>query len=130
MTTTIYHNPRCSKSRDALKFLNDSGVEPIVVHYVDVGWTPDTLLTLKQESGLSWETMLRADAAAELKDALENNNEQQIIHYLIANPVALERPFVTTPMGTRLCRPIQRLLEIIDQRPISPWHTEKGERVI
>lgn len=130
MTTTIYHNPCCSKSRDALKFLNDSGVEPIVVHYVDVGWTPDTLLTLKQESGLSWETMLRADAAAELKDALENNNEQQIIHYLIANPVALERPFVTTPMGTRLCRPIQRLLEIIDQRPISPWHTEKGERVI
>lgn len=130
MTTTIYHNPRCSKSRDALKFLNDSGVEPIVVHYVDVGWTPDTLLTLKQESGLSWETMLRADAAAELKDALENNNEQQIIHYLIANPVALERPFVTTPMGTRLCRPIQTLLEIIDQRPISPWHTEKGERVI
>ena len=130
MTTTIYHNPRCSKSRDALNFLNDSGVEPIVVHYVDVGWTPDTLLTLKQESGLSWETMLRADAAAELKDALENNNEQQIIHYLIANPVALERPFVTTPMGTRLCRPIQTLLEIIDQRPISPWHTEKGERVI
>ena len=130
MTTTIYHNPRCSKSRDALRFLNDSGVEPIVVHYVDVGWTPDTLLTLKQESGLSWETMLRADAVAELKDALENNNEQQIIHYLIANPVALERPFVTTPMGTRLCRPIQRLFEIIDQRPISPWHTEKGERVI
>ena len=130
MTTTIYHNPRCSKSRDALKFLNDSGVEPIVVHYVDVGWTPDTLLTLKQESGLSWETMLRADAAAELKDALENNNEQQIIHYLIANPVALERPFVTTPMGTRLCRPIYKLLEIIDQLPISPWHTEKGERVI
>ena len=130
MNTTIYHNPRCSKSRDALKFLNDSGVEPIVVHYVDVGWTPDTLLTLKQESGLSWEIMLRADAAAELKDALENNNEQQIIHYLIANPVALERPFVTTPMGTRLCRPIQTLLEIIDQRPISPWHTEKGERVI
>ena len=129
MTTTIYHNPRCSKSRDALKFLNDSGVEPIVVHYVDVGWTPDTLLTLKQESGLSWETMLRVDAAAELKEALENNNEQQIIHYLIANPVALERPFVTTPMGTRLCRPIQTLLEIIDQRPISPWHTEKGERV-
>ena len=130
MTTTIYHNPCCSKSRDALKFLNDSGVEPIVVHYVDVGWTPDTLLTLKQESGLSWEIMLRADAAAELKDALENNNEQQIIHYLIANPVALERPFVTTPMGTRLCRPIHKLLEIIDQRPISPWHTEKGERVI
>lgn len=130
MDTTIYHNPRCSKSRDALKFLNDSGVEPIVVDYVDVGWTLDTLLTLKQESGLSWETMLRADAVAELKEALENNNEQQIIHYLIANPVALERPFVTTPMGTRLCRPIQTLLEIIDQRPISPWHTEKGERVI
>jgi len=130
MTTTIYHNPRCSKSRDALKFLNDSGVEPIVVDYVNVGWTLDTLLTLKQESRLSWETMLRADAVAELKEALENNNEQQIIHYLIANPVALERPFVTTPIGTRLCRPIQTLLEIIDQRPISPWHTEKGERVI
>ena len=130
MNTTIYHNPRCSKSRDALKFLNDSGIEPVVIHYVDIGWTGDTLLTLKQESGLSWETMLRVDAVAELAETLENNNAQQIINHLITNPVALERPFVTTPIGTRLCRPIQRLLEIIEQRPIPPWHTESEERVI
>ncbi len=130
MRTIIYHNPRCSKSRDALKFLNDSGVDPEIVLYLASGWETETLKSLKTNSGLSWETMLRADAAKELKTAIASADEQVIIDYILTNPVALERPFVTTAKGTRLCRPITRIFEIVDQRPASPWFTEKGEQVL
>ena len=130
MKTIIYHNPRCSKSRDALKFLNDSGIDPEIVLYLESGWETETLKSLKTNSGLTWETMLRADAAKELKTAIASADEQVIIDYILTNPVALERPFVTTAKGTRLCRPITRIFEIVDQRPASPWFTEKGEQVL
>jgi arsenate reductase len=130
MRTIIYHNPRCSKSRDALKFLNDSGVDPEIVLYLASGWETETLKSLKTNSGLTWETMLRADAAKELKTAIASADEQVIIDYILTNPVALERPFVTTTKGTRLCRPITRIFELVDQRPASPWFTEKGEQVL
>ena len=130
MRTIIYHNPRCSKSRDALKFLNDSGIDPEIVLYLESGWETETLKSLKTNSGLTWETMLRADAAKELKTAIASADEQVIIDYILKNPVALERPFVTTAKGTRLCRPITRIFEIVDQRPASPWFTEKGEQVL
>ena len=130
MSVTIYHNPRCSKSRDALRFLNDSGLKPTIVLYMDAGWTAEILVSLKQSTDLGWEKMLRADAARELITAIANADNKKIIDYVIQNPVALERPFVTTPKGTRLCRPLFALLEIIDERPRSPWLTEKGEEII
>ena len=130
MRATIYHNPRCSKSRDALKFMNDAGIDPEIILYLDAGWSEETLIALKTDSGLSWADMLRADAAKELKASLDSDDEQTIIEYIVANPVALERPFVTTLKGTRLCRPITQLLEIVDQQPASPWFTEKGEQIL
>lgn len=130
MRTIIYHNPGCSKSRDALKFLNDSGIDPEIVLYLESGWETETLKSLKTNSGLTWETMLRADAAKELKTAIASADEKVIINYILTNPVALERPFVTTTKGTRLCRPITQIFEIVDQRPASPWFTEKGEQVL
>jgi arsenate reductase (glutaredoxin) len=130
MRTIIYHNPGCSKSRDALKFLNDSGIDPEIVLYLESGWETETLKSLKTNSGLTWETILRAEAAKELRTAIASADEQVIIDYILTNPVALERPFVTTAKGTRLCRPITRIFEIVDQRPASPWFTEKGEQVL
>ncbi len=130
MRATIYHNPRCSKSRDALKLLKDAGFQPEIILYIDAGWRAETLIALKTDSGLSWGDMLRADAAKELEASLDSDDEQTIIDYIVANPAALERPFVTTPKGTRLCRPITQLLEIVDQQPASPWFTEKGEQIL
>ena len=130
MSVTIYHNPKCSKSRDALRFLNESGVKPQVILYLDAGWTTETLVSLKQNTGLGWDQMLRTDAAKELATTIANDDDQQIIDYVIANPVALERPFVSTQKGTRLCRPLTLLLEIIDERPKSPWLTERGEQIL
>ena len=130
MKATIYHNPKCSKSRDALRFLKDSGIDPTIVLYLEAGWTAETLHELKENSDLDWKQMLRPDTQTTLKNALDENDVATVINYLIDQPVGLERPFVVTEKGTRLCRPIEAIFEITDLRPLAPWLTEKGTRVI
>lgn len=130
MQVTIYHNPKCSKSRDALRFLRDAGIKPTVVLYLDTGWTASLLHDLKEGTGLLWHEMLRPDARATLQGPIKKNKEAAIIQYVIDSPVALERPFVVSDRGTRLCRPIQIIFQIIESRPKSPWLTEKGIPVL
>jgi arsenate reductase len=127
---TIYHNPNCSKSRDALRFLQDSGINPKIILYLKDGWAAQTVYALKASSGLDWQQMLRPGAQSELHNALINNDFETIVQYIIEQPAALERPFVVTDKGARLCRPIDTILEIIDLRPKTPWLTEKGVQVI
>ena len=127
---TIYHNPKCSKSRDALRFLSDSGIEVTIILYLEAGWTAELLKELKESSGLDWKHVLRPDAQLDLENALVKNDSGTIIQYLIDRPVGLERPFVVTGKGTRLCRPIEAIFEITDLRPQEPWLTEKGVKVI
>jgi len=126
----IYHNPKCSKSRDALRFLSDSGIEATIVLYLEAGWTAELLQELKGSSGLDWKHMLRPDAQSDLEDALAENDSGTIIQYLIDRPDGLERPFVVTGKGTRLCRPLEAIFEITDRRPQAPWLTEKGVKVV
>ena len=114
---TIYHNPICSKSRDVLRFLQDSGISPIIMLYLQDGWTTETLCGLSASSGLKWRQMLKADAQSEQNDALINDDFDMIVHYVLEQPAALERPFVVTDKGTRLCRPIDTILKIVDLRP-------------
>ncbi len=130
MKATIYHNPKCSKSRDALRFLRDAGIEPTIVLYLDTGWTAKLLRDLKAATGLGWHEILRPDARAILQDLIEKNEEDAIIQYVINYPAALERPFVVSDRGTRLCRPIQAIFEIVGAKPKSPWLTEKGVLVL
>ena len=130
MKATIYHNPKCSKSRDALRFLRDAGIEPTIVLYLDTGWTAKLLRDLKAATGLGWHEILRPDALAILQDLIEKNEEDAIIQYVINYPAALERPFVVSDRGTRLCRPIQAIFEIVGAKPKSPWLTEKGVPVL
>ena len=130
MAVTIYHNPNCSKSRDALRFLTVSGIEPQVVLYLEEGWSHDQLIALKTASSLDWTEMLRPDASTLLKPLIIANDEVAIINYLIEHPEAVERPFVQTDKGVRLCRPLTRIIDIIDQTPESPWLTEKGKQIL
>jgi arsenate reductase (glutaredoxin) len=130
MKVTIYHNPQCGKSRDALRFLRDAGIEPIIVLYIDTGWTTTLLRDLKAATGLGWQEMLRPDARVILQNSIKKNEDAVIIQYVINNPAALERPFVVSDKGTRLCRPIQAIFEIVQARPKSPWLTEKGVPVL
>ena len=130
MTVTIYHNPQCSRSRDALRFLRDAGIEPTIVLYIDTGWTTTLLHEIKAATGLGWREMLRPDARVILQDSIKKNEDAVIIQYVINYPAALERPFVVSDKGTRLCRPIQAIFEIVKARPKSPWLTEKGVPVL
>ena len=130
MKVTIYHNPKCSKSRDALRFLRDAGLEPTIVLYLDTGWTAALLHDLKAATGLGWQEMLRPDTRAILQDSINKNEDAVIIQHVINYPAALERPFVVSGKGTRLCRPIQAIFEIVEARPKSPWLTEKGVPVL
>ena len=130
MTVTIYHNPNCSKSRDALRFLTASGIESQVVLYLTEGWSHDQLITLKTASSLDWTDMLRPDAGALLKPSISADADVAIRNYLVEHPEALERPFVQTPKGVRLCQQLTRIIDIIDQTPESPWLTEKGEQIL
>ena len=126
MQATIYHNPKCSKSRDALRFLRDAGIEPTIVLYLDTGWTARLLRDLKAATDLGWQAMLRPDARVILQDPIKKGEDALIIQHVINYPAALERPFVVSGKGTRLCRPIQAIFEIVGARPKSPWLTEKG----
>ena len=130
MTVTIYHNPNCSKSRDALRFLTASGIEPEIVLYLKEGWSHDQLIALKTACSMDWTDMLRPDAGALLKPFIIADDDVAIINYLVEHPEALERPFVQSPIGVRLCRPLTRIIDIIDQTPESPWLTEKGEQIL
>jgi len=110
--------------------LSDSGIEATIVLYLEAGWTAELLQELKGSSGLDWKQMLRPDAQSDLENALAENDSGTIIQYLIDRPAGLERPFVVTGKGTRLCRPIEAIFEITDRRPQAPWLTEKGAKVI
>ena len=130
MTVTIYNNPNCSKSRDALRFLTASGIEPKIVLYLKEGWSHDQLITLTIASSMDWTDILRPDAGALLKPFIIADDDVAIINHLIEHPEAIGRPFVQTPKGVRLFRPLTRIIDIIDQTPESPWLTEKGEQIL
>ena len=82
MKVTIYHNPKCSKSRDALRFLRDAGIEPTIVLYLDTGWTAAVLHDLKAAAGLGWQEMLRPDTRAILQDSINKNEDAVIVQVL------------------------------------------------
>ena len=113
-----------------MRFLTASGIEPKIVLYLKEGWSHDQLITLKIASSMDWTDILRPDAGALLKPCIIADDDAVIINYLIEHPEALERPFVQTSKSVRLCRPLTRIIDIIDQTPESPWLTEKGEQIL
>ena len=113
-----------------MRFLTASGIEPEIVLYLKEGWSHDQLITLKIASSMDWIDILRPDAGALLKPFIIADDDVAIINYLIEHPEAIERPLVQTPKGVRLCRPLPRIIDIIDQTPESPWLTEKGEQIL
>lgn len=107
----IYHNPRCSTSRNTLDAIRASGQEPVVIDYLKDGWTRAHLLGLFATAGLTPAQALRQrepEAAA-----LATADDETTIAAMVANPALVERPFVATPRGVRLCRPAERLQEIV-----------------
>lgn len=111
MKATIYHNPRCSKSREALALLNDSGADVMVVEYLKTPLSRDELARLYAKAGISPRDGLRKaeDGARPLKDA----SDDAILDAMAADPILIERPLVETEKGVRLGRPSQAIREIL-----------------
>jgi len=134
MPITIFHNPDCSTSRNALALIRNSGDEPRVVEYLDTPPSRSELAAMIAASGRAVADFVRR------KDALYATLERelggaaptdgQLLDMLCAHPVLLERPIVVTPLGTRLCRPLESVLEVLPSPQRGPFVKENGEALI
>lgn len=112
---TIYHNPKCSTSRQVLEMIEDAGHKPDVVEYLKAGWTKKQLKELFAAAGITARQALRAKAkeADELGLLDAKVSDAKLLDAMVEHPVLVERPFVVSPKGTLLSRPKERVKEIL-----------------
>lgn len=130
MTITIWHNPKCGTSRNVLEMVRASGVEPTVVDYLKTGWDRATLIDLAKASGEGIRGLLRTKGTpADVLGLLEADvSEERILEAMITEPVLVNRPIVQSLRGTRLCRPSERVLDLLEAPP-EHFTKEDGEVV-
>jgi arsenate reductase len=132
MSVIIYHNPDCGTSRNTLEMIRQSGIEPTVVEYLKTPPTRATIVNLVTDAGLTVREALRKRDTP--FDALglgdEEKTDEDLLDAIQAHPILLNRPFVVTPIGTRLCRPSEIVLDILENPDIGPFIKEDGEVVI
>ena len=114
---TIHHNPRCGTSRNTLALIRSSGAEPLVIEYLKTPPNRAQLIELIKAAGLGVRGIMRAKEAlfAELGLGDPDTSDEALIDAMMAHPILINRPIVVTPLGTRLCRPPETLLEILSQ---------------
>lgn len=129
---TIFHNPTCGTSRNVLALIRNSGVEPVIVEYLKTPPGRDKLLELIAAMGGPVRSVLRQKGTPyeELKLDDPSWTDDQLIDFMVANPVLMNRPIVVTPLGTRLCRPSEAVLDILPSPQLAPFAKEDGEPVI
>lgn len=127
---TIYHNPKCGTSRNTLAMIEAAGYAPEVIEYVKAGWTRPQLDTIVAATGGSVRDILRTKGtpAEELGLTDPAASDDAILEAMVEHPILVNRPIVVTPKGTRLCRPSELVLELLDKRPES-FTKEDGEVV-
>jgi len=115
MSCTIYHNPRCGTSRNALQLLEEAGLKPVVVEYLKNPPSRQTLVGLIQQSGLTVRQAIRVKEPLYKELRLDDASigDEQLLDAMVEHPVLINRPFVSTSKGTRLCRPYELVREII-----------------
>lgn len=125
---TIFHNPACGTSRNTLAMIEAAGYAPTVVEYLKSGWTRPQLQALFAAMGVTPRQAVREKGtpAAELGLLDPNVGNDQILDAMVLHPVLVNRPIVVTPKGTRLCRPSEAVLDLLDKQPAS-FTKEDGE---
>ncbi|MCX2931124.1 arsenate reductase (glutaredoxin) [Mycobacterium sp. CVI_P3] len=113
MSSTIYHNPRCSTSRKTLELLRSNGIEPNVVEYLKTPPTRAEIAKLIADAGIDVRAGVRKRESLYGELNLADANDDQLLDAMAANPILIERPFVVTPKGTRLARPIESVHDIL-----------------
>ncbi|AKV07331.1 arsenate reductase [Pseudomonas fluorescens NCIMB 11764] len=129
---TIYHNPQCGTSRNTLELIRNSGEEPTVIEYLQTPPDRTTLVRVIKDMGIEVRTLLRIKGTPYeelgLGDASLTN--EQLIDAMMAHPILINRPIVVTPLGTRLCRPSEAVLDLLPQEQRGSFVKEDGQVVI
>ncbi|MGN5129527.1 glutaredoxin-dependent arsenate reductase [Aeromonas hydrophila] len=129
---TIYHNPACGTSRNTLALIRNSGVEPTVIHYLEAPPSRDTLLALIAAMGMPVRDLLRQNVPPyEALGLAENKfSDDELVDAMLAHPILINRPIVVTPLGTKLCRPSELVLDILPSPQQGAFSKEDGEQVV
>ena len=132
MDITIYHNARCGTSRNTLALIRNTGVEPRVVDYLATPPDRATLAAMIAKAGLTVREAMRSKEAVftELGLGDASLSDDALLDAMLANPVLINRPFVVTPEGVRLCRPSELVLDILPLPQLRAFTKEDGEAVI
>ncbi|MDH2544317.1 arsenate reductase (glutaredoxin) [Acinetobacter baumannii] len=128
----IYHNPACGTSRNTLALIRHAGFEPIVIEYLQTPPSKDELIQLIKDSNLTVREAIRKNVEPYKDLELEQNHwtDEQLIDFMVQYPILINRPFVVTPKGTRLCRPSEMVLDILDSQNLGYFAKEDGEVII
>ncbi|KWC91648.1 arsenate reductase (glutaredoxin) [Burkholderia cepacia] len=129
---TIYHNPDCGTSRNVLALIRNSGEEPVVIEYLKTPPSRETLVKLLADAGLTVREVLREKGTpyAELGLGDPKWTDAQLLDFIGQHPILMNRPIVVTPIGTKLCRPSEAVLDILPNPQTGPFSKEDGEVVI
>lgn len=132
MTITIYHNPDCGTSRNTLALIRNAGIEPVVIEYLKHPPDQATLVDLIVRAGLSVHDAIRQKGTPYFELGLDSPTKTKVdlLDAMVAHPILINRPFVVTPRGVRLCRPSELVLDILPQPQRGAFTKEDGERVI
>jgi arsenate reductase (glutaredoxin) len=131
-TVTIFHNPQCGTSRNTLALIRNAGIEPEVVLYLETPPTRAQLVKLIAACGLSVREVLRnkGDVYDQLKLDEPKWTDDELLDFMVAHPILINRPIVVTPLATRLCRPSELVIDILTRPQQGPFTKEDGEVVI
>lgn len=129
---TIYHNPDCGTSRNTLALIRNSGVEPVVIEYLKTPPSRDDLADLIRRMGMPVRAVLREKGTPYADLGLGNPalGDDRLLDAMIAHPILINRPIVVTPLGVRLCRPSERVLDILPDPQRGAFAKEDGEAVV
>ncbi|WP_145496224.1 glutaredoxin-dependent arsenate reductase [Yersinia bercovieri] len=129
---TIYHNPACGTSRNTLEMIRNSGTEPTVILYLDTPPTREELVKLIADMGITVRALLRKNTAPYEQLELDKNTftDDELIDAILAHPILMNRPVVVTPLGTLLCRPSEKVLDILPEAQKAEFTKEDGEKVV
>ncbi|MGO4440516.1 arsenate reductase (glutaredoxin) [Rhizobium sp. RAF56] len=128
----IYHNPQCGTSRNTLAMIRNAGIKPTIIEYLKNPPGRNELIQMIADAGLSVREAIREKGTPYAELGLDNPNltDDQLLDALLKDPILINRPFVITPIGTRLARPSERVLDILPDTHKGPFAKEDGEQVL
>lgn len=132
MTITIYHNPACGTSRNVLALIRHAGFEPTIIEYLKTPPSKDKLRQLVAAMGITVRELLREKGTpyAELGLADPKFSDEELLDFIGQHPILMNRPVVETPLGTKLCRPSEEVLELLPVGKLPPFTKQDGEVIV